>query len=100
PPDGRDDRGGLRASAPRWLHRLPEQGIRAAARCIRNQGGRRRRAGPPAGPLPCPSARRRGAIGEDMTEEIIFEVDGAIATITLNRPAKLNAVTPEMADAI
>lgn len=35
-----------------------------------------------------------------MTDEIIFEVDGAIATITLSRPAKLNAVTPEMADAI
>ena len=35
-----------------------------------------------------------------MTEEVLFEVDGAVAMITLNRPAKLNAVTPEMADAI
>jgi len=35
-----------------------------------------------------------------MTEDVTFEVDGAIAVITLNRPQKLNAVTPEMADAI
>ncbi|WHS30188.1 enoyl-CoA hydratase/isomerase family protein [Brucella sp. NM4] len=35
-----------------------------------------------------------------MTEDIKFEIDGAVAVITLNRPQKLNAVTPEMADAI
>jgi enoyl-CoA hydratase/carnithine racemase len=35
-----------------------------------------------------------------MTAEVLFEVTGAVALITLNRPAKLNAVTPQMADAI
>lgn len=35
-----------------------------------------------------------------MTEDIKFEIDGAVAIVTLNRPQKLNAVTPEMADAI
>ncbi|WP_102959622.1 enoyl-CoA hydratase/isomerase family protein [Mangrovicella endophytica] len=34
------------------------------------------------------------------SSDVIFEVDGAVATITLNRPRKLNAVTPAMADAI
>lgn len=34
------------------------------------------------------------------TEHLLFEKDGAIAVITLNRPQKLNAVTPEMAKAI
>ena len=32
--------------------------------------------------------------------EIVLEVEGHVATLTLNRPAKLNAVTPAMAEAI
>jgi enoyl-CoA hydratase len=29
-----------------------------------------------------------------MSEELLFEVDGHIAVITINRPAKLNSMTP------
>ena len=35
-----------------------------------------------------------------MTEDVLLEVDDHVAVIKLNRPQKLNAVTPEMADAI
>lgn len=35
-----------------------------------------------------------------MTDEILFAVEDHVATITLNRPAKLNAATPAMAKAI
>jgi len=35
-----------------------------------------------------------------MTDDIRFDIEGDIAIITLNRPHKLNAVTPDMADAI
>jgi len=35
-----------------------------------------------------------------MSENVLFKLSGHVATITLNRVAKLNSVTPEMADAI
>lgn len=35
-----------------------------------------------------------------MSDELLFEVDGHIAVITINRPAKLNAMTPDMAHAL
>lgn len=35
-----------------------------------------------------------------MSDELLFAVQGAVATITLNRPQKLNSVTPAMAKAL
>jgi len=35
-----------------------------------------------------------------MTDNVLFAVESQVATLTLNRPRKLNAVTPEMADTI
>ena len=36
----------------------------------------------------------------ELPEELRFEVAGAVATITLNRPAKLNTMTPAMGKAL
>jgi enoyl-CoA hydratase/carnithine racemase len=35
-----------------------------------------------------------------VTQDVLFDIDGHVATITLNHPHKLNAVTPEMSGAI
>ena len=35
-----------------------------------------------------------------MSEDVLFSIEGHVATILLNRPRKLNAVTPEMAKTI
>ena len=35
-----------------------------------------------------------------MTQELLAETDGAVATFTLNRPERLNAITPRMIDAL
>ena len=34
------------------------------------------------------------------TEHVLLDVAGRVATLTLNRPEKLNAVTPEMSRAL
>jgi enoyl-CoA hydratase/carnithine racemase len=47
---------------------------------------------------PIVRVEQRFPMPQSQIREIIFEQDGAIATITLNRPQKLNAMTPEMAD--
>jgi enoyl-CoA hydratase/carnithine racemase len=36
---------------------------------------------------------------EEFTD-VLFDIDGPVATLMLNRPAKLNAVTPDMTDAV
>ena len=46
------------------------------------------------------TAGGRRTIGPSMPDEILFSIEDQIATITLNRPQKLNAITPDMAAAI
>src|SRR4051794_4424483 len=47
------------------------------------------------------SAAPTGAGGRvSVADEVLYEVDGRVATITLNRPQQRNAVSPELANAL
>ena len=50
-------------------------------------------------PVPFPS-RRRGDVPDLGTDLVLLELDDCVATVSLNRPAKLNSVTPEMSQAL
>src|SRR2546427_8842815 len=52
----------------------------------------------PISHFPFPVSREPGR-GDDMDfEQVIYEKSDAIATITLNRPERMNAFTPKMLD--
>ena len=47
-----------------------------------------------------PATELRTDTSSRKTEDVTFEIDDAVATITLNRPLKLSAVKPEITDAV
>src|ERR1700710_2746873 len=50
-------------------------------------------------PAPPPAARQEGGLVADSgTGEVLLEVDGGVAIVTLNAPDRRNALTPAMAD--
>ncbi len=87
----------------RRLHRLPDRGLGAdPRRACRRRAGRRLLG--PAAAAATRASPHGGSCAEiahdDATDDIGLEVADHVATITIDRPAKLNAVTPAMTDAL
>src|SRR4029079_14641671 len=61
----------------------------------------RRLAGRPARPRPRPPRKPRRLLGQGdvMADPVLYETQDRVATLTLNRPERLNTIVPELIEA-